>query len=106
MIGIILVLLGAIGAVVVGFVLKDEKLRKIITLACAGVMLLGGVFAFITLPTARKLLWQAVHMTVEQVKELGYKASCPGGTACGILAIIGAITIAVPQFIKDIKFVK
>ena len=106
MIGVLLVFLSAVGAVVVSFVLKNEKLNKIITLVCAGLMLVGGVFTFITLPTAGKLLEQALGMTVEQVESLGYKPSCPVGTACGILAIIGAVAIAVPQFLKDIKFVK
>ena len=106
MIGIILVLLSAIGAVVVSFVVKDEKLRKIIILVCAGLMLLGGVFAFITRPTGAKLLWAAVHFKEEDAIKLGYNPRCPGGTACGILAIVGGVAIAVPQFLKDIKFVK
>ena len=106
MIGIILVLLSAIGAVVVSFVVKDEKLRKIIILVCAGLMLLGGVFAFITRPTGAKLLWDTVHFKEEDAIKLGYNPRCPGGTACGILAIVGGVAIAVPQFLKDIKFVK
>ena len=106
MIGVILVLLAAIGAVVVSFVIKDEKLRKIIILVCAGLMLLGGVFAFITRPTGAKLLWAAVHFKEEDAIAMGYNPRCPGGVVCGILAIIGAASIAVPQFLKDIKFVK
>ena len=106
MIGVILVLLAAIGAVVVSFVIKDEKLRKIIILVCAGLMLLGGVFIFITRPTGAKLLWAAVHFKEEDAIAMGYNPRCPGGVVCGILAIIGAASIAVPQFLKDIKFVK
>ena len=106
LIGILLVLLSAIGAVVVSFVVKDEKLRKIIILVCAGLMLLGGVFAFITRPTGAKLLWSAVHFKEEEAIQLGYNPRCPGGVACGILAILGAVSIAVPQFLKDIKFVR
>lgn len=106
MIGIILVLLSAIGAVVVSFVIKGEKLQKIIILVCAGLMLLGGVFAFITRPTGAKMLWKTVGFKEEDAIAMGYNPRCPGGVVCGILAIVGAVSIAVPQFIKDIKFVK
>ncbi len=106
MIGFLLIILSAVGAVVVSFVVKNEKVRKIIALSCAGLMLLGGVFAFITLPKGGELLKKYMGFTVEQVEQMGYKPSCPAATAGGILAIIGAVSIAVPQFIKDIKFVK
>ena len=109
MIGFILLLVGTLAALCGGLLVKDEKIKKIVLLSCAGLVLVGGVFQFFNTENvyyAFQAAFAEDFATVERVKQLfaesGAKVS--GGALCiisGIFSILAAGGIALVPFIKD-----
>lgn len=104
-IGYFLVLLAGLGAVAVSFLVKNEKVAKIVFLACAGAMVLGALMVFFV--KANYIAAAKSYM----VRETGCKRSdlrgwgddyrtCGAPVISGILAMMGAAMIAVPMFVK------
>ncbi len=90
--GFVFVLLGAIGAVLVAFLVK-KPWAKWVVLACGVLALLGGVFQFFGGESAYVAYAKSIDATVEQAKaylaDQGIKAN-PGalGIILGILSIL------------------
>ena len=114
LVGLILVLLSAIGAVVVALFVKNEKIAKIALLVCAGLILVGGVFqffagAFFPGRVADKMIKEGVITASERKFVLeGFKNRHVGAAVIitGILGILGGALVAVSQFIPDKKLAK
>ena len=114
LIGLILVLLSAIGAVVVALFVKNEKIAKIALLVCAGLILVGGVFQFFTVAlfpgqVADKMIKEGIIPASQRAEVIkGFKNE-HGGAAIvitGILGILGGALVAVSQFIPNKKLAK
>ena len=113
-IGVILFLLASGGLVAVSFLVKDEKLKKILVLACAGLILVGSILLFFVGNVFYRAVakWWNVVEKVPVTPEL-VKAQYPGtpvsgyGIAAGIIGILLSGGIVVSQLvIKDKKLVK
>lgn len=109
MIGFILLLVGTLAALCGGLLVKDEKIKKIVLLSCAVLVLTGGVFQFFNSENfyyAFQATFAEDFPTVERVKELFAEsgAKVTGGALCiisGIFSIISACGIGLVPFIKD-----
>ena len=114
-IGAILLFLSAGGIALITLLLKDEKLKKILTFVIAGVILVAGVLMFFTggafyyayAKYMRVVL--GLPVSVDQVKEAlsNGHAYCVYGIVTGVFSILLSAGIVVSQLvIKDIKFIK
>ena len=111
--GVILALVAAAALVLAVFVIKNEKVAKIMILVCAGVLLLSGIFQFLLVsgfkaslvnPVIRKY-GEAVRADVE--KEVAYMQSyfrlSAGSVICGVVTILAAIAAGVSPFLPAKK---
>ena len=112
-IGSLLLFLAAGGLVVITLLLKNEKLAKILTFVCGGVMLVAGILLFFVGETPWYVLkeWmleEGQAVTIEQIKQqyVGFKATSGFGIGGGIVSILFAAGVVASQFIPDKKFVK
>ena len=115
-IGAILLFLASGGLVVISFVLasKNEKLAKILTFVCAGLMLTAGILMFFVSGVVWKVyqqsVWDMNHVYVDidtlKASMPGMKASSGYGVATGIISILLAGGLVASQFIPDKKFIK
>ena len=111
LVGAILALVAALGAAFVVLfgskVFKNEKVSKIVLIACGGLLVLGGVFAFFTQAGFEKVLADEAGISVENLKKLwdaaGTKVSCGLPIVSGIFAILGGAAIVVSQFLPNKK---
>lgn len=107
LIGAILVLVGVLCAVVVGFFgdkfLKDAKVRKVLLLVAAAFVLLGGVFLFF-IKGANASAWAAKSGGTKEdylsVWSHG-KYEAAGIIIAGVLAVLGGLSICASQFVKS-----
>ena len=111
LIGFILLLVGALGALCVGLLVKDEKIKKIVLLSCAGLVLVGGVFQFFNAENYYYAAAKLHEMTVEEIKQsmAQYGIKPTTGALCiisGIFSILAAGGIGLVPFIKDKPLVK
>ena len=115
LIGAILLLLSSGGLVAVSFLIKDEKLKKILIFVCAGVVFVGSILLFFASGAVWRFLVQNMHeegmteATIALVKQYyaGCRAYSVGGILLGILGILSAAGIVVSQLvIKDLKLIK
>lgn len=112
--GIVLVLVAAIGAVLISFLLKNEKLAKILLIVAGALSIVGGIFVFFT---GESIIRSFVYEMEESLDSLEvYKAQFKSGggrygpgaltVILGILAIIaGGLTIVAP-FLPEKKLAK
>ena len=114
-IGVILLFLSAGGIALITLLLKDEKLKKILTFVIAGVILVAGVLMFFTggafyYAYAKYMrVVEGIPITVDQVKAAlsNGHAYCVYGIVAGVFSILLAAGIVVSQLvIKDFKFIK
>ena len=107
--GVLLALLAAAALVLAVFVIKNEKVAKIIVLVCAGVLLLSGIFQFLLVsgfkaslvnPIIRKF-GEAIRADAE--KEVAYMQSyfrlSAGSVICGVVTILAAVAAGVSPFL-------
>ena len=114
LVGLILVLLSAIGAVVVALFVKNEKIAKIALLVCAGLILVGGVLqffagAFFPGQVADKMIKADVIPASERKNVIeGFKNKQTGAAVIitGILGVLGGALVAVSLFVPDKKLAK
>ena len=114
LIGFILVLVAGIGAVVVSFLFKNEKLAKILVLVCAGLGIVGGVFMFFVSETTVRTFCMAETGSLDDLQRLkdilkesgGKYYTGTLGIICGVLSILGGVAIGVSQFLTDKKLAK
>ena len=113
-IGALLVLLASGGLVAITFLIKNEKLAKILTFVAAGVILVAGVLFFFVCGAPWYVYQESliegegVYVDVQTIK-----AQLPGmhtvsgyGIGAGIVTILLAAGVVVSQFIKNIQFIK
>lgn len=115
-IGVILLLVAVIGAVLVSFLVKDNKLSKILLIAAGGLAIVGGVFVFFVGESAIRSL--AYTMAGDEgLKQLesfraemranGFKAGAKAlGIIVGIVAILAGGSFAAAPFLPEKKLVK
>lgn len=113
-IGALLILLASGGLVAITFLIKDEKLAKILTFVAAGVILVAGVLFFFVCGAP----WRVVQESLVEGEGVyadiqALKAEMPGmhtvsgyGIGAGIVAILLAAGVVVSQFIKNVQFIK
>ena len=110
LIGWILILVGLICGALVAFLggklFKNEKLAKILLLAAAGLVLVGGVFQFFALRSfagviAKEMGDVDAKEVFEDMKTAGYKI--PLCTVGGVLGIVAALSLAVVPFLPEKK---
>ena len=113
-IGAILLFLASGGLVATTFLIKDEKLAKILIFVCAGLMLVAGVLLFFVVEASwyvykESLLEQTgIDMPIDVIKanHPGFKSGSVFAIVGGIFAILFAGGAAASQFIPDRKLVK
>ena len=111
LVGAILVLVGGLCALVVVLLgdklFKDEKVAKIVLLAAAGLLVLGGVFTFLTQGQFEAALAKEAGVEVQDLHDmwdlLNQKPSCGMPIVSGILAVLGGLSIAASQFLPNKK---
>ena len=112
-VGIILVLVGALAAVVISILVKDSKIRMFTLIGAGVVSILGGVFIFFVGESAIKTLWVLSESPIpfDQFKA-AYKAA--GATwgpnalpiIIGIVAILAGCAYGVSSFLPEKKLAK
>ncbi len=107
LIGAILIIVGVLCAVVVGFFgdkfLKDAKVRKVLLIIAAAFVLLGGVFLFF-IKGSNAAAWAAKSGgTKEDYLSLWShgKYEAAGIIIAGVLAALGGLSICASQFVKS-----
>ena len=114
LVGVILVLVGGLCALVMALfgekLIKDEKVRKIVLLVAAGLVVLGGVFQFFVVSAYISSNAKEAGVTVEEYKKqlevMGVTLSSAMSIVSGILAILGGGAICASQFVADKKLGK
>ena len=114
--GIIGAILASGGLVVISLVLasKNEKLAKILTFVCAGLLLTAGILMFFVSGAMWRVyqqsVWDLNHMWIDidtlKASMPGMKASSGFGVAVGIISILLAGGVVTSQIIPDKKFIK
>lgn len=112
-IGVILLILASGALVAVSFLVKDEKIKKILSLVLAGVILIAAILFFCLSQVAWAQIGKLMGITAKEAKDLyktnapDLKASSGSGVFMGIFSILLAGGIVVSQLvIKDVKFIK
>ena len=114
LLGVIFALVAAIALVLSVFVIKNEKISKIVVFSAAGLMLLGGIFQFLIVPgiensIASTYIAMGANPAEAQAeaKEIAMWAKLSGGSiVCALFTIFGALGAALSQFIPDKKLAK
>ena len=115
LIGVILVLVGGLGACVMALLgsklFKDEKIAKIVLFVCAGLMVLGGVFHFFINSAFADVMVKEANSeyftkqdALDMLKE--EKASYALVIISGVLAVLGGASVAASQFVPEKQLVK
>lgn len=89
---------------------KDEKIRKIVLFALAGLLVLAGIFTFFAQLQFETNIAKEANMTLKEyhdfMKDMNWKASCGLPIVSGILAMLGGAAVAASQFIPDKQLAK
>ena len=115
-IGVILLLVAVIGAVLVSFLVKDNKLSKILLIVAGGLAIVGGVFVFFVGESAlrsfaylmggEEALNDMASVRAE-MKEAGFHDGPRAlGIIIGIVAILVGGSFAAAPFLPEKKLVK
>ena len=115
-IGVILLLVAVIGAVLVSFLVKDNKLSKILLIVAGGVAILGGVFVFFVGESALRSFAYAMGgeealndmaSIRAEMKQAGFHDGPRAlGVIIGIVAILAGASFGVAPFLPEKKLVK
>ena len=112
-IGVILLILASGALVAVSFLIKDEKLKKILSFVIAGVILIAAILFFCLSQVVWAQMGKLMGITAKEAKDFyktnapDLKASSGSGVFMGIFSILLAGGIVFSQLvIKDVKFIK
>ena len=113
-VGIILVLVAALGAIVVSFLIKDEKIKKFGLIGAGVLSILGGVFVFFVGETAVRNFCVLTEMPLSKLEWLKSQLTAAGTkwgpnalpVIIGIVAILAGIGYGASEFLPDKKLVK
>ena len=113
-VGLILVLVAAIGAVIISFFVKEKKIRIIASIACAVLAIAGGVFTFFVGETAIRTFCVLSLGSLDHLEMLRQAYSQTGATwgpgalpiIMGIVFILSGCAFGVSPFIPEKKLVK
>lgn len=113
-IGSLLLLLASGGIVAITFLIKNEKLAKILTFVSGGVILVAGVLLFFVCEAPwyvyqeSILEGEGISVSIQEIKQhlSGMKTSSGYGIGGGIVAILLAGGVVASQLIKNIQFIK
>lgn len=115
-IGVILLLVAVIGAVLVSFLVKDNKLSKILLIVAGGLAVVGGVFVFFVGESALRTFayligGDAALNDIESVRAEMIDAGCNCGPRAlaiiiGIVAILAGGSFIAAPFLPEKKLVK
>ena len=108
LVGAIMVLVGGLCALVMALfgekLIKDEKVRKIVVLVAAGLVVLGGVFQFFVVSSYISVQAKKAGVTVEeykkQIEAMGVTLSSAMSIVSGIVGIVGGGAICASEFVK------
>ncbi len=106
LVGFISLGVGGLGAFAGSLFIKDEKVKKIVVLSAAGLVLVGGVFQFFN---GQNGLYQAAKIadvSVEQIKETFTAKGNALCTTSGIMSCVSAVALGAFQFVPDKMLVK
>ncbi len=113
LIGALLLLLASGGIVAVTFLVKDEKMAKILTFVCGGAILVAGVLLFFVCEAPwyflkESMAEEGISITIASLKQAyaGVKTASAYGIGGGIVAILLAGGVIASQLIKNIQFIK
>ena len=112
--GVILVFLAAAGVIAVSFLVKNEKLVKILSITSAAVAIVGGVFMFFVGETAIRTFVYEMRGSLDQLQEMKDALKAAGGKFYGgalavilaILSILAGVAFGVAPFLPDKKLAK
>lgn len=107
-IGYILGAVGGLAAVVVVFVVKNEKVKKFAVLGCGALALVGAIMSFITLEPATHVFAKAMGFTMDQAHDVlkamgGVEKASPLAIIMSILGTLGALGIVASRFLPEKK---
>lgn len=111
LIGVILILVAAIALCVAVFALKNEKIAKIVCLVAAGLLLLGGIFQFIVVPSFKTALYNSLikmgaseaAATEEATHVAGYAQPGALSTISAVFSIVAGLAAGAAPFIPAKK---
>ncbi len=113
LIGTLLLLLASGGIVAITFLVKDEKMAKILTFVCGGAILVAGVLLFFVCEAPWYFLKEslaedgiATDIAIIKQQYAGFKTASAYGIGGGIVAILLAGGVIASQLIKNIQFIK
>ena len=113
-VGLILVLVAAIGAVLTSFLFKEKKIRIIASIACAVLAIVGGVFTFFVGETAIRTFCVMALGSLDKLDLLKQAYSEAGATwgsgvlpiIMGVVFILSGCAYAVSAFLPEKKSAK
>ena len=115
--GWLLLLFGLVGVVVCAFVIKDEKLRKILIICGSAAVVVGAICLFFIKPSVENAALSAfkkaageyeAYVTKDLIKDEMNRinARFPGIITAGVFGLLGGLAMCATQFIPEVKFVK
>ena len=115
--GWLLLLFGLGGTIVCAFVIKDEKLRKILIICGSAAVAVGAICLFFIRPSVENAALSAFKKAAGQYEAYVTKdaitnemnrinARFPGIITAGVLGLLGGLTMCATQFVPEVKFVK
>ena len=116
LVGFLFTLISALALVVAVFLIKKEKIAKIVIFASAGLMLVGGIFQLLVVPgisssfvnAAIRAYGEGARQEAKAVGDImqGYCSLSGGSIVCAILTFVAAIGAGASQFVPDKQLVK
>lgn len=116
LVGFLLTLIAALVLVVAVFLIKKEKIAKIIIFASAGLMLVGGIFQLLVVPgisssfvnAAVRAYGEGVRQEAKSIGDSlqGYSSLSGGSIVCAILTFLAGGAAVASQFVPDKQLVK
>ena len=111
LLGVILVLVAAVVLCLAVFLIKNQKIAKILVLVAAGLLLIGGIFQLLILPSLKSSLYHGyvnagadpADAKAESELIIQYCHLSAGSIVCGAFTFAAAVASAVAAFLPEKK---
>lgn len=113
-VGLVLVLVTALGMIVISFFVKKDGLRKVLSIASGVIAIVGGIFMFFIGETAVRTFCYLVTGSLEHLAEVKSAYAALGskwysgalGTISGVIFILSGVSFGVSAFLPEKKLAK